>query len=62
MYREVIAVCSEIQKKHINSLSGQNIELLNVKLPGIYCYHCVLILILFSRFYNITIRLFYMRH
>ena len=62
MYREVIAVCSEIQKKHIHTLSGQNIELLNVKLAGIYCYHCVLILILFSRFHNVTIRLVYMRH
>ena len=31
-YREIIAVCSEINKKHINTLCGQNVELLNVKL------------------------------
>ena len=29
--REIIAVCSEIHTKHINTLCGQNIELLNVK-------------------------------
>jgi hypothetical protein len=33
LYREVIAVCSEIHTKHINTLCGQNVELLNVK-PG----------------------------
>jgi len=32
MYREIIAVCSEIHTKHINTLCGQNVELLNVKL------------------------------
>jgi hypothetical protein len=32
LYREIIAVCSEIQTKHINTLCGQNVELLNVKL------------------------------
>jgi hypothetical protein len=31
-YRERIAVCSEIHTKHINTLCGQNVELLNVKL------------------------------
>ena len=29
---EIIAVCSEIHTKHINTLCGQNVELLNVKL------------------------------
>ena len=29
---EIIAVCSEIHTKHINSLRGQNVELCNVKL------------------------------
>jgi len=33
LYREIIAVCSEIHTKHINTLCGQNVELLNVK-PG----------------------------
>jgi len=32
LYREIIAVCSEICTKHINTLCGQNVELLNVKL------------------------------
>jgi len=31
-YREIIAVCSQINRKHINTLCGQNVELLNVKL------------------------------
>jgi len=32
MYREIIAVCSEIHTKHINTLCGQNVEFVNVKL------------------------------
>ena len=32
LYREIMAVCSEIHIKHINTLCGQNVELLNVKL------------------------------
>ena len=32
LYREIMAVCSEIYIKHINTLCGQNAELLNVKL------------------------------
>ena len=32
LYREIIAVCSEIHTKHINTLCGQNVELLNVKM------------------------------
>ena len=32
LYREIIAVCSEIHTKHINSLRGQNAEFVNVKL------------------------------
>ena len=35
LYREIIAVCSEIHTKHINTLCGQNVELLNVKPVGI---------------------------
>jgi hypothetical protein len=33
LYREIIAVCSEIHTKHINTLCGQNVEFVNVK-PG----------------------------
>jgi len=29
LYREIIAVCSQIHTKHINTLCGQNVELLN---------------------------------
>jgi len=32
LYREIIAVCSQIHTKQINALCGQNVELLNVKL------------------------------
>jgi len=32
LYREIIAVCSQIHTKHINTLYGLNVELLNVKL------------------------------
>jgi hypothetical protein len=32
LYREIIAVCSEVHTKHINTLCGQSVELLNVKL------------------------------
>ena len=32
LYREIIAVCSQIHTKHTNTLCGQNVELLNVKL------------------------------
>jgi len=32
LYKEVIAVCSQIHTKHINTLCGQNLELLNVNL------------------------------
>jgi len=32
LYREIIAVCSQIHTKHINTLCGQNVELLIVKL------------------------------
>ena len=32
VYMEIIAVCSQIHIKHINTLCGQNVELLNVRL------------------------------
>ena len=34
--REIIAACSEINTKHINTPCGQNVELLNVKRSGTY--------------------------
>jgi hypothetical protein len=30
LYREIIAVCSQIHTKHINTLCGQNVELRSV--------------------------------
>ena len=32
LYREIIAVCSQIHTEHTNTLCAQNGELLNVKL------------------------------
>ena len=32
LYREITALCSQIHTKHINTLCGQMVELLNVKL------------------------------
>jgi hypothetical protein len=42
LYREIIAVCSEIHTKHINTLRGQNVEFVNVKPGGTYSNHWVL--------------------
>ena len=42
LYREIIAVCSEIHTKHINTLCGQNVELLNVKPGDTYSDHWAL--------------------
>jgi len=32
LYREIIAVCSQIHTKHRNTLCEQNVEFVNVKL------------------------------
>ena len=32
LYREIIAVCSQIHIKHTNTLCGQSVEFVNVKL------------------------------
>ena len=34
--REIITVCSQFNTKHVNTLCGQNAELLNVKPSGMY--------------------------
>jgi hypothetical protein len=39
LYREIIAVCSEIRTKHINTVCGQNVEFMNVKPDGTYSNH-----------------------
>jgi hypothetical protein len=42
LYREIIAVCSEIHTKDINTVCGQNVELLSIKPSGTYRDHCAL--------------------
>ena len=39
LYREIIAVCSQIHTKHINTLCGQNVEFVNFKAIYIYEYN-----------------------
>ena len=39
MHREIMAICSEIHTKHINTLCGQKVELMNVKPGGTYSDH-----------------------
>jgi len=39
LYREIIAVCSQINTKHINALCGQNVDFFNVKPGGTYSNH-----------------------
>jgi hypothetical protein len=41
-YRQIIAVCSEINTKHIPTLCGQNIEFVNLKRSGTYSNHWAL--------------------
>jgi hypothetical protein len=36
LYRKIIAVCSQIHTEHVNTLCGQNVELLNAKAGGMY--------------------------
>jgi len=38
LYREIIAVCSQIHTKHMNTVCGQNVEFVNVKSGGTYSY------------------------
>jgi hypothetical protein len=42
LYREIIAVCSEIHTKHINTLCGQNVEFVNIKPDCKYSNHWAL--------------------
>jgi hypothetical protein len=41
LYREIIAVCSQLHSKHINkySVCGQNVECVNVTPDGTCSYH-----------------------
>jgi hypothetical protein len=42
LYREKIAICSEIHTKHINTVCGQNVELLSFKPSGTCSYYWTL--------------------
>jgi len=42
LYREIIAVCSQIHTKHINTLCGQNVDFFNVRPGGTYSDHWAL--------------------
>jgi len=42
LYREIIAVCSQIHTKHINTLCGQNVEFVSVQPGGTYTNHWAL--------------------
>jgi hypothetical protein len=42
MYSEIIAVCSQIHTKHINTLFGHYVEFVNVKRGGTYSNHWAL--------------------
>ena len=39
LYREIIAVCSQIHTKHTNTLCGQNVEYFSFKPGGTYSDH-----------------------
>ena len=42
LYREIIAVFSEIHTKHINTLCGENVAFVSVKAGGTYSDHWAL--------------------
>ena len=53
LYREIIAVCSQIHTKHINTLCGQNVEFVNIKL----LVHIVTTGLAFHRLTNLLLAL-----
>jgi hypothetical protein len=42
LYREIMALCSEIHKKHTKTLCGQKVGFVNVKPGGTYSNHWAL--------------------
>jgi len=42
LYRKIIAVCSQIHTKHIKTVCGQNVELLNVPNADVCSSHWAL--------------------
>ena len=55
LYREIIAVCSQIHTKHINTLCGQNAKIVNVKPGDTYSNHYVLRKLLISSLLSQTL-------
>ena len=51
LYREIMAVCSQIHTKHINTLCGQNVESLNVEPGGTQSdrYSLIMLITFYSR-------------
>jgi hypothetical protein len=45
LYREIIAVCSQIHTKHINTLCVQNAEMVNAKPGGTNSNHWIYMII-----------------
>jgi hypothetical protein len=41
LYREMIAVCSEIHTKHINTLCGQNVGFVDIKPDRMYTHRII---------------------
>ena len=40
LYREIMAICSQIHTKFFNNPYGQNVEFVSVKPGGTYSDHC----------------------
>jgi hypothetical protein len=62
LYREIIAVCSEIHTKQINVPCGQNVEFVKVKRPGTQSKKLVLtktvITCVYRRSFHISVQTF----
>ena len=56
LYREIIAVCSEIHTKHINTLCGQNVEFVDVKPGRKYSGHWPTRGLIMNKLVNIVLR------
>jgi hypothetical protein len=57
VYKEIIAVCSQIHTKHINTPCRQNVESANIKLGGTYSNHWAL-----NVYWTISLALRHMCH
>ena len=48
LYREIMAVCSQIHTKYINTLCGQNVELINFETRDLCSNHPTAVFSVFS--------------